>query len=249
MPSRSITHIQAATPAASLLISCEHGGNRIPAPYRQLFSQYNSMLESHRGFDQGALTMARALAKYFGAQLLTSTTSRLLVDLNRSLGHRHLHMEAIRMLPVTIRQEIIDRHYLPYRIEVERQIACGIDQVGRVIHISCHSFTPNLNGQVRGGDICLLYDPARKGERTLCANWKSALEDYAPSFNVRRNYPYRGCNDGLTTAMRDTFTADTYLGIELELNQKQLPAAPGQWRALRMSVINSLDTVLRGCHP
>src|SRR4030081_1301042 len=64
----------------TFIITCEHGGNRIPAPYRRLFRGRRVLLDSHRGYDPGALVMARALARAFRAPLVTSTISRLLVD-------------------------------------------------------------------------------------------------------------------------------------------------------------------------
>lgn len=232
--------------ATALVITCEHGGNRVPAPWRHWFRNSGALLEGHRGFDPGALVMARALAANFGAPLLSSTVSRLVVDLNRSIGHRNLHMEAIRGLPAAIRQKIIARYYQPYRTEAERLIAQGIARRGRVIHISCHSFTNNFNGVVRNADIGLLYDPARPGERALCANWKSVLKGSAPELVVRRNFPYEGRNDGITSALRKKFPADAYLGIELELNQKNLLRPARQWAVLRESVVTSLDKVLSG---
>lgn len=245
-----ITGKQSATSAvASLVITCEHGGNRIPMSYRELFRPYQALLDSHRGFDPGALIMARALAAAFDAPLLTSMVSRLLVDLNRSAGHPGLHLDAIRNLPAAIRKEIVEKHYRPYRAKAERLVTQGIARHGRVIHISCHSFTGNLNGVVRDADIGLLYDPARQEENGLCANWKSAFAVSAPGLKVRRNFPYEGRNDGLTSALRKKFPSNAYLGIELELNQKYLVAPPRHWTALRESVITALETALRGYNP
>lgn len=240
---RKNTHT--ASPTA-LLITCEHGGNRIPAAYRHVFSHCGGLLQSHRGFDPGALALAKALAGHFGAPLLFSTVSRLLVDLNRSIGHRNLHMDAIGKLPAAMRQEIIQRYYQPYRAEADRLVAQGIARRGRVMHLSCHSFTSTFDGVVRDADIGLLYDPARQGESALCANWKSVLKLSAPDLVVRRNYPYAGRNDGLTSALRRTFPSELYLGIELELNQKHLLLPARQWAALREVVISSLETVLSG---
>ncbi len=234
------------TPATALVITCEHGGNQVPAPYRHLFCNSDTLLESHRGFDPGALVMATALAKNFGAPLLSSTVSRLVVDLNRSIGHRTQHMETMRKLSAAIRQEIIEHYYHPYRTKAERLVARGIARRGRVIHLSCHSFTNNFNGVVRDADIGLLYDPARQGERAFCAHWKAVLKVSAPDLVVRRNFPYEGRNDGLTSALRKKFPADVYLGIELELNQKNLLLPARQWTLFRESVITSLDKVLSG---
>ena len=74
----------------TVIITCEHGGNRIPAPYRPLFRGMQAQLATHRGFDHGALVMARALAAAFKAPLISACVSRLLIDLNRSIGHPRL---------------------------------------------------------------------------------------------------------------------------------------------------------------
>ena len=47
---------------AFLLVTCEHGGNRVPKEYRRLFAGWEPVLASHRGYDPGALTLARELA-------------------------------------------------------------------------------------------------------------------------------------------------------------------------------------------
>jgi predicted N-formylglutamate amidohydrolase len=80
----------------SLVITCEHGGNRIPIRYTDLFKANPVLLNTHRGFDPGALSMAKDLAAAFAAPLVASTISRLLVDLNRSVGHPHLHYEVLK---------------------------------------------------------------------------------------------------------------------------------------------------------
>ena len=232
---------------AALVITCEHGGNRIPAPYRALFAPYRALLDSHRGFDAGALVMARALAAEFGAPLLAATVSRLLVDLNRSVGHRQLHFDPVLELPDSRRQHILQRYYQPYRSQAERFVTQAIAERGRVIHLSCHSFTPELDGHPRTADIGLLYDPARPGERALCARWKRMFALHAPELAVRRNYPYAGRNDGLTTWLRKCHSPEAYVGIELELNQKHVLRTTQQWATLRAAVIESLDAAMTAC--
>lgn len=229
----------------ALVISCEHGGNQVPLPYYPLFAGCYDVLDSHRGYDPGALVMARALANQFGVRLLSAVVSRLVVDLNRSPGHRHLHIRAIARQPQKVRQQILASYYYPYRNAAERLVAQGVLSHGRVIHVSCHSFTPKMNNVERRADIGLLYDPARERERALCMRWQSALGRLCPDLVVRRNYPYRGSDDGLTTALRQKFPPQAYLGIELELNQKHLRGPPRQWAALRESVIMALAATLQ----
>jgi predicted N-formylglutamate amidohydrolase len=44
------------------VVTCEHGGNRIPSAYVDLFHGWQARLSSHQGYDAGALVMARDLA-------------------------------------------------------------------------------------------------------------------------------------------------------------------------------------------
>ena len=224
----------------SFLISCEHGGNRIPAPYRRLFRGRRALLNSHRGFDIGALVMARALARALQVPLVNSTVSRLLIDLNRSIGHPQLFSVATRGVPTELRATIVEQHYRPYREHVERLVRQSVSRGRRVIHISSHSFTPELYGHVRRADVGLLYDPGRHGEALLCARWKASLAEFAPELQVRRNYPYAGKGDGLTSHLRLRFPPGAYVGIELEVNQRIVIAAGRRWIALRGVLIDSL---------
>ena len=233
--------------ADHVLITCEHGGNRIPARFGPLFAAHQASLSSHRGHDPGALAVARDLAKALSAPLFFSTTSRLLIDLNRSIGHPRLYSEATRCAPPDIRRAILERYYLPYRNQVEAHVADAVARGTRVIHLSSHSFTPVLDGIVRNADIGLLYDPSRAGELELCRRWQTRLEQQAPAVKVRRNYPYAGRSDGLTAYLRRRFAADAYVGIELEINHKHALSDGAPWRALRRLVVASLRQAMADC--
>ncbi len=204
------------------LVTCEHGGNRIPPRYAKAFAGHRALLDSHRGWDAGALPLARQLAKALDAPLIASETSRLLVDLNRSEHHRALFSSISRALPDEERARILDEHYRPYRADVIATVAASIAAGKRVVHLSAHSFTPELDGETRNADIGLLYDPRRRHESAMCNTWLATLTEALPDMIVRRNYPYRGNADGLTTALRRMHRADRYVGIEVELNQRLL---------------------------
>ena len=227
-----------------LVITCEHGGNRIPIRYTNLFKANPVLLNTHRGFDPGALSMAKDLAAAFAAPLVASTVSRLLVDLNRSVGHPHLHYELIKNESSGDREIILKQYYQPYRTQAEHLVRQAIADHGQVIQLSSHSFTPELDGKVRNTDIGLLYDPARPGESNLCAHWKAALNACSPELSIRRNYHYEGKGDGLTSWFRHRLPPDAYLGIELEINQKHIFKAGRHWAALRKVIVNSLRMTL-----
>lgn len=214
--------------ADAFLITCEHGGNRIPAPYRALLRDHRSLLDSHRGWDPGSLRMAQDLAAALRAPLVASTVSRLVVDLNRSLHHPRLFSPMTRAAPLELRAQIVARHYLPYRMLVDSRVAQAVASGRRVIHVSSHIFTPVLDGDVRRADIGLLYDPGRRPEAALCARWKAALAERTPDLRVRRSYTYAGKGNGLTSNLRRRFGSRAYVGIELEVNQAIVRAAAGR---------------------
>lgn len=221
-----------------LVITCEHGGNRIPAAYRRAFAHAGHALQSHRGYDPGALLLAREFARKLHAALVFSTTSRLLVELNRSPGHRNQFSTYSRRLPAEVRNEIVRRYYEPYRKAVEAEVLRGVRRGRQVVHLSCHSFTPRLAGVVRHTDVGLLFDPHRPSEAKLCRRWQT---DLLPHVRVRRNYPYRGWADGLTTYLRTRFPDRAYVGIELEVNQNFPRGDPARWRWLRRVLVETLD--------
>lgn len=228
----------------ALVITCEHGGHEVPAAYAPLFVGHEALLQTHRGWDPGALELARQMAQAFDAPLFAATTTRLLIDLNRSMGHRQLHSEATRNLALATRRDIATQYYRPHRDAVESEVARLIAAGRRVVHVASHSFTPELNGVVRRADVAWLYDPRRAGETALAAQWQSALRQRRPELKLRRNYPYEGKGDGLTSLLRKRHAPEQYVGIELEVNQRFVMEGGQAWTALRADIIEALADVL-----
>lgn len=227
-----------------VLITCEHGGARVPAAHASLFAHRKRLLASHRGHDLGALPLARQLARVLGAASVFATTTRLLIDLNRSLGHPQLFSEITRALPPAERNALVERHWRSHRDAVDAQIARLVASGRPVLHIAVHSFTPVLHGRRRPFEIGLLYDPARGPERRFVRAWQQALADVAPALRVRRNQPYRGTSDGLTTACRRELPARRYIGVEVEVNQRLLAGDPRRARAIGRLIAASLARTL-----
>lgn len=231
-------------PAA--IVTCEHGGNRIPERYAALFESGRSILETHRGYDRGALALARRIARELEAPLLAATTSRLLVDLNRSEGHLGLFSRFTKPLSDEEKERLLRLHYRPHRIRVEDAVRRALERRGRVVHIAVHTFTPRLRGVVRKADVGLLYDPRRAVERRLCLRWRELLEERLPRHRVRLNYPYRGWTDGLAASLRAMLAPNRYAGVELEINQKRLRRGAAAARGLAIAIADSLRRALEG---
>jgi predicted N-formylglutamate amidohydrolase len=224
-----------------LVLTCEHAGNRIPREYASLFRGAKRLLDSHRGWDPGALAMARFLARHFRAPLRSVTWNRLLVDPNRSPSNRRIWSRYTAGLPSGERARILERYWSPHRLSVQEAIHKIMAHHRRAVHIAVHSFAPVFDGERRNADIGLLYDSCRSGEKAFCTRWQEILEDLDPNLRVRRNYPYRGATDGLSTWLRRRFPQRNYVGVELELNQALLA---GPTRVQRL-VAESLHSLLR----
>jgi predicted N-formylglutamate amidohydrolase len=227
-----------------LVLSCEHGGNEVPPDYAALFHGHEALLDSHRGWDPGALELGQQMAAACAVPLYAARTTRLLVELNRSLGHRQLFSMVTRPLAPALRREIVDSHYRPHRDAIESVVAGHIAAGRRVLHIASHSFTPVLHGVERQADVAWLYDPARAGEADFAASWLKDFAPRAPGLRLRRNYPYQGRSDGLMSLLRRRHTNERYVGIELEVNQRFVAQGGAPWEALRMQLVASLATSL-----
>lgn len=224
----------------ALLFSCEHATNHIPGAYRSLFRNADSVLKSHRGWDPGTAPVAEILATRFQAPLFQSKASRLLVECNRSLEHPDLWSEFTRPLSQSLKNQILEQYYFPYRNQIVEEIQAFHRHGLGVLHVSVHSFTPCLNGVERQAEIGLLYDPSRKRETEICRRWKRRLNRLVPGWRVRRNYPYRGKADGLTTFLRKQFEQNFYLGIELEISQAMLQGRGKRVRDVAVLLAESL---------
>ncbi|HEY8250863.1 MAG TPA: N-formylglutamate amidohydrolase [Burkholderiales bacterium] len=217
-----------------LIVSCEHGGNRVPSPFSKLFSR--RFLDTHRGYDPGALAVARDFAAATGAPLFYSTVSRLLVELNRPLGHPQLfHLP----LPEPVREALLRRYYFPYWNAVHKAAQRG----RRVLHLSCHSFTPKFRGVRRATDIGLLFDPARPAEAAFCRRWRRAILEEDPHLRVRYNDPYPGVFPSLVESLRRKLGGRRYVGIQIEVNQKFPRGDARRWRALRRALVAAFTAV------
>ena len=231
--------------ADRLFVTCEHAGNVVPAEYAHLFVGHEHLLPTHRGWDPGALLLAREMAERFHAPLYYDETTRLLADLNRSIGNPELHSEATRHLSLRERRELLDAYYHPHRVRVDAAMADAVATGDRVVHIASHSFTPELNGHVRTADIGMLYDPGRPGEVAFATAWLDALARADPSLRLRRNYPYIGKSDGVCQIMRRRYPPERYVGIELEVNQRYVEAGGPAWPKIRRTLVETLGESLQ----
>jgi predicted N-formylglutamate amidohydrolase len=225
-----------------LVLTCEHAGNRIPSQYSHLFRGAGKVLATHRGWDPGALTLARLLSRELRRPLHAITWSRLFVEANRAPTNHRIWSRFTKGLPKPERDRILERWWRPHRESVEKAVAKELARGRRVVHVAVHSFTPKLGGEVRNAEVGFLYDSARKREGKFCRRWAAALGKRNSNLRLKFNYPYSGAADGLTTWLRKRHPGSRYIGIELELNQALVDAKG--WRRFQEDVAASLRAAL-----
>ncbi|ALJ00607.1 N-formylglutamate amidohydrolase [Rufibacter tibetensis] len=225
-----------------VIITCEHAGNDIPLEYATNFEAAGEVLTTHLGYDIGALELFEKF-KPSADFSLHSTTSRLVVELNRSLHHPHLFSDYMPELSTSQAEKVLNKYYHPYREQAETKIAEWVSKDFTVVHLSVHTFTPQLDGKVRKTDIGFLYDPKREREQLLAARWRQQMH-LKTKHKIRYNYPYKGTADGFVTQLRRNFSNEQYAGIELEVNQR-FPEANGQdWQELQDALVHTFNLAL-----
>lgn len=210
-----------------VVLSCEHASNRVPVRFDNLGLDVRALC-SHIAWDIGAREVTRSFARALGCNAYEGRWSRLVADLNRSANHRKVIAESSFGVEVPgncgidleERARRIETYWRPYRDAVESDVRAAIARAGLCVHLSVHSFTPEVDGHVRNADVGILFDPRRRREADLARRW--ALGIAAAGLRVRLNYPYRGTADGLCKALRERLPASAYVGVEIELNQRCL---------------------------
>jgi len=231
-------------PKVVFLITCEHSSNAVPKELRYFFKSHPQILQTHAAYDLGAMKVAKHLSKSFGSKLFQGEFSRLVFDLNRSPDHPKVIHPMVRAVISDADTERYLRQHQKHRDSVHDWIESKIDNGLSVIHLGIHSFTPVFNGKVRRCDRGVLFDPARTFESDAASLMIELSKEGDAQLIIRRNDPYRGTSDGLTTWLRTCFKDRSYAGIEIELNQKHCKNAKiwkshAKWLSQFITTLNS----------
>ena len=223
-----------------IILTCEHAGNSTPEGYSELFKGNEHTLNSHRGWDPGALELAEKMATKLNAPLFYASVTRLLIEFNRSLDNVELYSEFSSHLDEEKKLFLLNAYH-QYRKKAVDKINELLESCDRVIHISVHTFTPVWKGVERTADVGILFDPARKSEADFSEKWKKAIAEAANWLTIKYNYPYRGIDDGFVVYLRKKFD-QRYTGIELEVNQKHVNGE--KWQEINKALVVSLKNLL-----
>jgi predicted N-formylglutamate amidohydrolase len=171
---------------APLLLICEHAGNEVPAPWRDL-GLAAPFLDTHFASDIGAGALTRLMAARLGAPFVLANYSRLFLDINRHPSDWDCLRPDMGGIPVpgnrgitaadkTLREAIARA---PFDEAVSGLLAV------RPAVVSVHSFTPVMAGKERATEIGVLW-------RKECRMGEPALETLRRhgGFVIGSNDPY-----------------------------------------------------------
>ncbi len=227
-----------------VILTCEHASNHVPPRFASAFSTGAAVLGTHRGIDIGASWLADRFASRLDAPLHKGKVTRLLVELNRSPGHRNLFSSYSLRLQESLRRELYETYYNSYRQAVEDQIDGELRRGRSLFHLSVHSFTPRLRGVTRQADIGLMYDPSFPEEKEFSRCWRNRILQTGTDLRIRMNYPYRGGMDGFPRRLRTRFQGQPFVTVQIEVNQKFLRQPGSDRTVLARRLVESLAFIL-----
>lgn len=186
---------------------------------------------------------AQFLARRLKAPLHATKWTRLLCDCNRDADNPDVFSPLGKQLDDASKQRILHKYHQPYRNGVESQLRQWADQGEAILHLSLHSFTPQLRGVTRPCELGIMFDSRIAGEKQLAQQLRAHLKQELkadPGFRIRFNYPYVGRSTYFQPALRRQFSAPQYLALQLEVNQKIPRQQKARWQKLQRALLTFL---------
>lgn len=214
-----------------LVLSCEHASWTLP-PGVDL-GVPSEVLQSQAGWDHGAFDIASRLSEAEGIPVHAGLFTRMFVDLNRAADHPDViprvcygaKVPGNAPLSPDERTGRLTAYHAPYWAAVRRDVTARLHDCAGVLHLSSHSFSPELDPANRTFDVGVLYDPSHPFEAELSERLMFQLR--AAGLSVRANQPYTGVGPALCTSLREELAGQRYAGIELETSHAVTYATGG----------------------
>jgi len=206
-----------------IVLVCEHASNRIPAAFNHIGIS-RSALQSHAGWDIGALALSIALSNRLSSPLVASTVSRLVYDCNRAPDSTTAivprseteNLPGNQNLNQAQRSQRIETVYHPFSQALsdllDRRQAQGIS----TCLVTVHSFTPIFHGQVRTVELGVLHD-----SDSLLADLILSIATKHTTLAIERNQPY-GPSDDVTHTLQKHAIPRKMANVMLEIKNDLL---------------------------
>ncbi|WP_331352821.1 N-formylglutamate amidohydrolase [Cellvibrio sp. UBA7671] len=217
---------------SNLVLVCDHASNRVPVCLDKL-GLSDDQLAEHIGWDPGAATVARLLAKALDAPLLLSGYSRLVIDCNRPIESNELIPEQSAGIVIPGNQNLsayeradrIQNLFIPYHDAIDALLDARLlsNPKHPTLFLSIHSFTPFLFNQQRPWHIGVSHKSdarfakdlyralVQQGDIIVGLNEPYPIED-AFDYSIPTHGEARGLPCAMIEIRQDGLTTET--GIE-----------------------------------
>lgn len=198
---RNAVSIRTGRRNRGIVLLCEHGGMRIPEPWKNL-GLADPFIETHWAYDIGSRNLTLAIAEALDATAIVSNYSRLFLDYNRKGNDPSCMRPDMGGIPVPGNIDLTEfERGLRERIArqpVEEAVAEHLEGGAGQGIISIHSFSPVWDARPRTCQIGIMW----KRDDRLSAPLLAALDEQ-DQFRVEDNQPY-------SFAESDWFTLDRH---------------------------------------
>ncbi len=152
-----------------IFLTCDHASNLVPEKLKNLGIP-SSILNSHRGWDIGALDISLYISKNLHAPLCYTNYSRLVIDCNRPPHVADAIPEIVDGVKVAGNTNLTEEEYdirlnelfFPYHNEIIHQLNKQLLLFPQTVYLAIHSFSPILGEEIRPWDIGVtFYKPSR----------------------------------------------------------------------------------------
>ena len=225
-----------------LVLTCEHGGHQVPSPLKYLEKVQPLNFDSHYTWDPGALEATQFLSQKLKAPYFANTSSRLLIDCNRSDNNPKRFPRWTKKLKASERQAIEKLVCDSYKSKVRTHVKKLLSRGHFVVVISVHSFTPVLNGKRRETELGVLYRPFVNTESDLASALVTHLKNFS-NFKIHHNRPYQGHTDCFLNELFREFKNPQFTGVMFELNYGLL-SSKKSWDELQWALATAVKAVL-----
>jgi len=203
-----------------------------------------SRLQEHIALDIGAAEVTERLSEKLGLPAVLANYSRLVVDCNRPLNHRHAFPDYSDNTPVpgnqnlseAERQQRIAEIFDGYHAGVAAALNELTKQVAAPAIIAIHSFTPAMDGYQRPWHCGILWD---KDPRLAVPMIESLRNLHA--FEVGDNEPYSGRHpEDYTLDFHAEQQGLAHVAVELRQDLIAHEAGVEQWAGILAAVLKPL---------
>lgn len=210
-----------------MLVTCEHGSERFPVPWK--LPAADSWLEgTHWTHDLGTRDLAAELCEAFATVGILANFSRLLADPNRPIDSPDLFRSSAEGKGIALNSDIgaLERSkrlalWETYHRIMDREV----ERSPAKVLLSVHTFTPRYEGTTREMEIGVLFDE----EEALAAHAAAMLS--SAGFRVAMNAPYSG-KDGLMYSVDRHARRHGRRALELEVRQDLAVVASARRRVV-----------------